>query len=604
MNLITTQTLTTKDGTRDSPRTAYQCLCKALSFFRKAEIFALFLSTYSKLSEFTRSARNFYRGQDDDMDALNPPFVELPFDLGPEGKGLVTESEHTIEEVCSLKFMARFGRPLFWSMMNYTDDEIVMKGAMEELVLQQDGKNTLTSASRYELHEPNLLPILALRVDLTFESNRDEAVFLEGLLVASSMRTEFSAPEHRQYLRGGYPSEPFLAEAASRVLYNYFATRIDKKFKGRTVSAEERLSAFESLYKEELPRTINFWLSAGLVNKGERGELVAKVLLTVAHDIAVLRRFETHDPKTSEVKPISFSDAIPVIEFLSSLIPPNDLNTVFNARPENDLDGKPLKEAFKNAYVRFTHFARGGDNFVVTDEACLGLFFRAAAIIGHATLAVMDLIIPIWIWDELLSRWSMSGIFVQIKNRLRKQSIHINVENKFGFFSDKNGVPDNRPYITIAMELGVVPPETLPKFASVGRPVDNQPSTSQQICSQKFKTTSQVKVAAPKKLSPHRSVKKRVDKHPRYEIELTGCSPSAYNVVTNKIDYDPLLAYTSFLAEHSRSDELIEAITPASRFKPLDMQFKGTGKPLVDSVQVRHAGDNTQSESEGDDDDD
>ncbi|KAH0591254.1 hypothetical protein H2248_001344 [Termitomyces sp. 'cryptogamus'] len=45
-------------------------------------------------------------------------------------------------------------------------------------------------------------------------------------------------------------------------------------------------------------------------------------------------------------------------------------------------------------------------------------------------------------------------------------------------------------------------------------------------------------------------------------------------------------------------------ITPASRFKPLDMQFKGTGKPLVDSVQVRHAGDNTQSESEGDDDDD
>ncbi|KAH0591255.1 hypothetical protein H2248_001345 [Termitomyces sp. 'cryptogamus'] len=500
MNLITTQTLTTQDGTGNSPRTAYQCLCEALSFFRKAEIFALSLSTYSKLSEFTPSARNFwsYRGQDDDTDALNPPFVELPFDLGPEGKGLVTESEHTIEEVCSLKFMARFGRPLFWSMMNYTDDEIVMKGAMEELVLQQDGKNTLTSASRYELHEPNLLPILALRVDLTFESNRDEAVFLEGLLVASSMRTEFSAPEHRQYLRGGYPSEPFLAEAASRVLYNYFATRIDKKFKGRTVSAEERLSAIESLYKEDLPRTINFWLSAGLVNKGERGELAARVLLTIAHDIAVLRRFRTHDPKTSEAKPIFFSDAIPVIEFLSSLILLNDLNTVLNARPENDLDGKPLKEAFKNAYVRLTHLARGGDNFVVTDEACLGFFFRAAAIIGHATLAVMDLIIPIWVWDELLSRWSMSGIFVQIKNRLRKQPIHLNVENEFGFFSDKNGVPDNRPYITIAMEL--VPPETLPKFASVGRSVDHQPSTSQQTCSQKFETTSQVKVAAPKKL--------------------------------------------------------------------------------------------------------
>ncbi|KAG5348591.1 hypothetical protein C0989_009636, partial [Termitomyces sp. Mn162] len=97
-------------------RTAYQCLCKAFTYMMNAPVFALFLSTYSRLSETVSSSRNFWssrpmsshsEGSDDNM---NAPFVELPFDAWKE-PSLVIEGTHSAQEICSLKFMARFGRP-------------------------------------------------------------------------------------------------------------------------------------------------------------------------------------------------------------------------------------------------------------------------------------------------------------------------------------------------------------------------------------------------------------------------------------------------------------------------------------------------------------
>ena len=98
-------------------RTAYQCLCKALTYMMGAPVFTLFLSTYSRLSEFAPSARNFWSGRpmtsnsEGSDDNMNAPFVELPFDAWKK-KRLVTEGKHSAEAICSLKFMARFGRPL------------------------------------------------------------------------------------------------------------------------------------------------------------------------------------------------------------------------------------------------------------------------------------------------------------------------------------------------------------------------------------------------------------------------------------------------------------------------------------------------------------
>ena len=166
---------------------------------------------------------------------------------------------------------------------------------------------------------------------------------------------------------------------------------------------EERLSAIELLYKSSLPKTITIWLSAGIVSKGKRGELAARLLFTITHDIAILWIYTCDDPHGMEAGQILFSNAVPVIEFLSSLIPPEHFNAVLDVQPQNVQHWKSLKEAFKKAYVQFTHFVRGRDNFVVTDKACVVLFSRSARVTGHATLAALNLIIPICFYNERLS---------------------------------------------------------------------------------------------------------------------------------------------------------------------------------------------------------
>ncbi|KAG5330264.1 hypothetical protein C0989_009044 [Termitomyces sp. Mn162] len=275
-------------------RTAYQCLCKAFTYMMNAPVFALFLSTYSRLSETVpTSSRNFWssrpmsshsEGSDDNM---NAPFVELPFDAWKE-PSLVIEGTHSSQEICSLKFMARFGRPLFWTVLENTpsiDDEEVVKYAMSKLELRLEDTSRDKSC-KFPLQK--LIPPLSVRVDLSFELNRDEAVFLEGLLVASSMRTVYSVPKHQQYLRGGYPSEPFVAEAAARAIFKWCHVKGLGRT-GSTLPPAEQIEMIIAAYKTNIPSAISQWLELGLIDQGTREELVVRMLCTLAHDIAILK---------------------------------------------------------------------------------------------------------------------------------------------------------------------------------------------------------------------------------------------------------------------------------------------------------------------------
>ncbi|KAG5721271.1 hypothetical protein E4T56_gene2427 [Termitomyces sp. T112] len=309
-------------------RTAYQCLCKAFTYMMNAPVFALFLSTYSRLSETVpTSSRNFWssrpmsshsEGSDDNM---NAPFVELPFDAWKE-PSLVIEGTHSSQEICSLKFMARFGRPLFWTVLENTpsiDDEEVVKYAMSKLELRLEDTSRDKSC-KFPLQK--LIPPLSVRVNLSFELNRDEAVFLEGLLVASSMRTVYSVPKHQQYLRGGYPSEPFVAEAAARAIFKWCHV----KGLGRTRSTlppAEQIEMIIAAYKTNIPSAISQWLELGLIDQGTREELVVRMLCTLAHDIAILKNPD-HEHVNAVLGgvsgDVSFSQMIRVEDFLRALI--------------------------------------------------------------------------------------------------------------------------------------------------------------------------------------------------------------------------------------------------------------------------------------------
>ena len=74
-------------------------------------IFSLFLSMMSKISNFAPAVINdpSNRIVDGTLDII-PPFTELGFD---QLANRLVENKYSIEDVSTLEFMARFGRPLY-----------------------------------------------------------------------------------------------------------------------------------------------------------------------------------------------------------------------------------------------------------------------------------------------------------------------------------------------------------------------------------------------------------------------------------------------------------------------------------------------------------
>ena len=354
------------------------------------------------------------------------------------------------------------------------------------------------------------LAALGTRLMLEFEPLRESAD-QEARLVEGHMRIAYSVPKHRHYLRGGTPSEPVLAEAAACIMDNMSHT---------------------------LLATLEGYLKIGLISKGERGELVSRLLLTLAHDKCV-----TFDPdKAHEAQ---FSKPIPVVHFLEALVGRRHMEAILDSKLNNVDNNITFREAFKDAKLNFTHFVRGGDASVITDKAAWMALSRCMAFQCANGQWMIDLYIPILLWDEKLSRYVVSGIFIQIKNRLKKQPVEIDA-TKLGFFSDSpDGNPhsvryNERPYITIVMHLGI------------------QPGSPDVIIA-----------SAPVRQQPVRRVKK-TDKniHPRYAINITGCENAVYDVIKKEDDhkYAALLTSRDVLGEHPRQgDNFIRAVL---RLKP------------------------------------
>lgn len=118
--------------------------------------------------------------------------------------------------------------------------------------------------------------MIDIRLMLDYEPRRQLARDRESELVASHMRIAYSVPQSREYMRSGYPSEPILAEAAAQEM---------------RANPEE----FSAL------RIVEENITGGLIDRGERGELVARLLVTLALDRAVKR--SGHDALQSRCIP-------------------------------------------------------------------------------------------------------------------------------------------------------------------------------------------------------------------------------------------------------------------------------------------------------------
>ena len=171
-----------------------------------------------------------------------------------------------------------FAKPCRWWALWEAGDKVVRDGiihlAMNKLAAHNAGKYKANS----------FLAALSVRLMLEFEPRRIRATEVENLMVAGHLRVANVIPDHREYVISLTLSEPIVAEAADQVLHGQNMVLLAQN------------------------------MSKGLIKKGQRGELVVHLLLTLAHDRALERLKIPHRDNQGQLKKL-YTSPIPVVAF-------------------------------------------------------------------------------------------------------------------------------------------------------------------------------------------------------------------------------------------------------------------------------------------------
>ncbi|KAF8869574.1 hypothetical protein CPB84DRAFT_1818578 [Gymnopilus junonius] len=483
---LTKETPRTGDG-----KTLYDYLCSCLNEFLGLPI------QFAAPPAFAKSAR-IREG----AAVTHAPITETPFDCYPDFK--VKPGELTVKDISEIKFMAKFGRPLFWTFLRGAGVKVdkfterALELARAKLICYNNIDNI--DANIADMPRAALMAVLDVQYSLDFEPRREKVQMQEAGLVESHMRVAYSIPSHREYLR----KEPFVAV--------------------------EKLTDI---------------LDTGLLDRGELGELTGRQILLDAYHRAVEE--EQKKPPTADttkVKPPNFSSGCHLITFIKMLFTDGYAQDVLDCTPDLNKGGK-FKDAFKDAIICFTHFGKMADNTGVTSAATWVAFIRHMAIMCRNGQDSVD-------WHAKVCEHVITAVFVQFKRRVTAGSTTelLIDQARLNFFPKilKNcdhgsNIAPYRPYLCLAMELGVQPP--LPETAKT--PTTFRPKEQ----------TGRPQTPPPKA------------RHTRYSVFAYGCSPTVYKGITNdhaRNMYAHLLSIRNFLGEHPRKDA--KSVKAVRRMKP------------------------------------
>lgn len=243
-------------------------------------------------------------------------------------------------------------------------------------------------------------------------------------LVSSHIRIVWFVPSHREYLISAYPCEPILANAAFYHLQELHQAR----------KWPETLSILRDALAERI------------IDKGDKGETVARLILILAYRKAI---GTPPTPLPTHLEPVP---TVSVRDFLQALLPTTAFKKFWKHTPD---DGGPsndpptLGSVFGNAKIYFTHFVRYEMEPTITH-------LWTAVVRGHAIQCMhgqkgVDIVIPIVLdsASKVASR-GLSAILIQVKNR----QTHVQatpLASDLGWFSE--GQQDLHPYISILLDL-------------------------------------------------------------------------------------------------------------------------------------------------------
>ncbi|PPQ89314.1 hypothetical protein CVT25_000381 [Psilocybe cyanescens] len=527
--------------------TLYSAMIKAAAHHVGRPFFILFLSTSSQLRHLaspaflTRSARK-------SSAALVSPFTEMPFDCHPKlVKGI--KPGLSLEEIQDFQFIAYFGRPLWWTFLRKDRTPVpAIKQLATAKLLYKHGPDSNKATAH--------LAVLDVLLSLEFNPLKTTTHQLGDEMVASHMRTAYSITEDRAFMFSGYSSEPVLVEAAMDVIQSLEDI-------GNTRCRDPMVDIFATIDDDMIQA----------IDLGQQGENVAKMILLRAYMRAVQEsRLPTHI--------IHWHHGCNVIDFLRNLTAMHFQATVLDAVPSNQKEGKPLRDVFKNAWVRFTHFVRAGDNSAMTTSAGWGAFVRGMAMIGWKSQESVDFHIPVLLDKDMpISEGNMTGILVQVKLRPKYSppaSVAVDAE-KICYFPPSKGPrarpgtagKDSRPYISLVMELGkkiVVhhKPQKVVEVLDQGNDLSTEPPTRPSIMKGNNATT-----------------------HPRYSLFFHGRTHRIYRCVPDDqptaMEFTKLLRIGDMLDSHpeGRDHAYVEQMKPPSGWRVGNQSWSWLSDPFL-----------------------
>ncbi|KAF8667200.1 hypothetical protein RHS04_09343 [Rhizoctonia solani] len=411
-------------------RSPYHNLGTVLSRLVKLPIFFVFLSTNSHLQKFAPSARDHPPLRASQGEYLIPPFTELPFDVFTDRvlkKMKGSNEPRSLRNACTIEVMSSMGRPLWFVHHKLLEEQKRTRQRRSVDAVVSMAYEKLTSGGAPSRTSQAELAALSVRIGIAFESMNPAARETESQQVERHMRIVYAIPEHREYMRTGTSSEPVLAEAASKYLHD--------------ISGDGGIAIVA-------PRILADNCQKGFLARGERGELCGRLLMTIAHDIALTRAPYTIDPPLEDPEPM-FHRPVPVLAFLRSLFASEHHDTILKATPVSDEEeGQSLELAFKDAFVCFSHFALAEDSDMLSSKALRTALFRGMAMQAKDNQPSIDAVIPIHMGsiDQAITTETTSAINLQFKNR--KHSLDCPVDRTITVADAE------KPVISIVFEFG------------------------------------------------------------------------------------------------------------------------------------------------------
>ncbi|KAL5512200.1 hypothetical protein ACEPAG_3485 [Sanghuangporus baumii] len=393
-----------------------------LNYLKSVPFFSLLLSTTGHIAPFF-SPFGLPDGSTRILEGhlkLNPAFTGCIFDAFDAEHIAFREGKMTVQQAASEWTMMHLGRPLWttrvdkWRVENGISGGDVSFGSMS--ASQQSDRDLRDSTTKFVVRRDAMrFAVIKLlnwtAIDHTWQINDDQMI----ACLCHRLPIEFQSSSPFQY----------------RFVENHMriCLRLDPEDQtmvsmssSEPVLSEASFVVMKKCVEKILP-TMKIILGGFSVNKGDRGELVALLILLLARDEAVCKRNTADMWKSIRLREVaSFSsDSIenlrhPVepklIEWDRVFTVPDFLRALFG-----EIEGiqEKIDTIFKNTRMHFNHFIKCFQQSILQRQYLAALLMRGAALLCANGQKAVDAAVPFSFQDEI-DRFLISAMLIQVKN--------------------------------------------------------------------------------------------------------------------------------------------------------------------------------------------